>query len=113
MKLFHSTRIRSMLLGIEPLQPFQEHHTINKYLKQTLASVFFILGTTFSNAFLLFRAKSFEEYTISFFINTTILLSLLNYIIILCTIKKIFKLIDDLEAIIQKRKLNSHKIDII
>lgn len=38
---------------------------------------------------------------------------LLICIITMCTIKTIFKLIDDFEALIQKRKLDSCKIYII
>lgn len=54
---------------------------------------------------LFFEAQTFSEFSESIYPIATIILNICNYSVLLTNKKRIFKLIDDFEIVIKKRKL--------
>ena len=105
MKLFKSARAHLEQIGVQPLQPFQDSHSISTHLKRALPLCIIALAAISSNAFLLFKANNVGEFSLSFYMSITLLGDLL--LLGLCKVNLIFAFIDDIQVLIEKRRLRS------
>lgn len=104
MKLFKSTQTRLERVGIQALQPFEDSHLLSVHLKRALPICVIALSMISSSAFSLFKAKNIGEYTFSFYISIALMADF--FLFGVCKVNSIITLIDTLQALIQKRRLN-------
>lgn len=101
MKIFQSFRVLFEPLGIG--QAFK-NDGINS--RNVVALSFLTFWTSFSYAFFLSAAeKTFSEFIQSFYISITTMINTLILAIVVWKKSKIYKFIDDLEVLIEIRKL--------
>lgn len=105
MKLFKYARARLEQVGVQPLQPFQHSHSISTHLKRALPLCIITLAMISSCSFLLFKANNVGEFALSFYISTTLVAVALLFG--LSKVNPIFAFIDDIQVLIEKRRLNS------
>lgn len=101
MLIFQTLRKCFAVLGLKPSESFESHmfNTRNSITAICLSAL--IIST---NEFLFFEAKNFQEYTGSFYATWTIASCGANFGFTVWKTVKFFKLIDDFQEVIDKRK---------
>lgn len=108
MKIFQYVQKLYGVLGIH--QPnANKNNTWNRRKVLTYFMLVQLTGT--SIIFFLFEAKTFKEYADSFYISATASLKVCTYTVSLWKMPKVFKLIDNFQNFIQKRKFSFHFIE--
>lgn len=93
-RLASTSRGNISSVKIQPLQ-----------LKNVLPHIIFGFGVLLTGAFLLFEAKEFVEFSDTFYPFATVLSNFIIVSLVVRNGEKLFKLIDHLECIVEKRNL--------
>lgn len=108
MKIFQYVQKLYGVLGIHRSNS-NKNNTWNR--RKVLTYFMLVQFTGTSIIFFLFQAKTFKEYADSFYISATASLKVCTYTVSLWKMPKVFKLIDNFENFIQKRKFSFHFIE--
>ena len=100
MKLFQVVQNKFVLLGIRPNQS-----RFNKEVTRTCS--IYALSTSSSALFLIFKAKSFIEYTSNIYATTAFAMIGCYFTIWIFKTKKFFELIDNMEILVDQREYSS------
>lgn len=91
-------------MKIEPPQSTEKNHSVSMLLRNLLEFSLLIFWAIASIIFLVYEANTLKQHVESFYISITLLAHLFLSAITLSKLEKIFKLIENLESLIEQRK---------
>lgn len=104
MKIFQFFRKSFAFLGVEPLQAFEKNHSMIMLLKKLPAFMLCTIWLICSVVFIGYAAKTIDDYADAFYMSVTLTIIILQFTIIIWKTDNLFKLFEDFENIVKKRK---------
>lgn len=102
MKLFQSIQVYFASLGIKPPSEQLQKYPFNTANVLTLIVMLqFAVSTT---AFFVFDARNFKQIADSFYPSSNAISGTVNFIVVICNLAKIFKLIENYETALRASK---------
>lgn len=102
MTLFESTEQYFLVVGINSNQTIQKNR-LN--VRNSMIMFYFGIAIGCDVSYVIYEAKSFQEYNISIYITSTLLVTLINFVYLIWKTPKVFEIFNCIEDIVNKSKL--------
>lgn len=105
MELFQLSRKYLAIVGVETFQPSQKSQAVIVLIKRLLFFISSILYVILSSVYIVYEAEALNQYADSFYGFASSTAGSVDFAILLWKMDSLFKLIGDVEKIVEQRKL--------